>query len=492
MTNADFNADLNEPLSFRGFLAMLARRGELAEIAAPMNPDEFELAATASALHDGPAVLFTDTGPGGIPVAANVLNSIDRVALGLGVTRADLPTAISVAIPRAVDPVLVAEGACQEVDLGADLGRLPHPRFFEHETGPYITAGCIVTRDGATGMGNLSYARLKPLGPDTALIGIAPNHHLAVMARAAAARGESQPIAITLGNHPSVLVAAALYLRLGEDEMRVAGAMQGTPVEVVRCKTNDLTVPANCEIVIEGYIDPTETVHEGPVSEYHGMYEDYGPGQLVRITGITTRRNPIYQTIVPGFHLEHLLIGGVAIAAGLEDHLKGLIPSVRRVALDNSGCGRLSAVVTLAEGHHPGDPAKAIMAGLSAVNLVKHVTVVDEDVDPWDEFAVRTAVMTRMRADRDIVLVPGVRTDRSEPMKLGGVMPNYGFNATRRAADRPDWTPALPPASAYAAVSDLVDRVRSGARSPEDTGSRARTGADRIEKTKQQPTERKT
>lgn len=453
-----------ETNSFRGFLARLQEAGELAEITTSLDPEEFELSAIASALHDGPAAIFTNTGATGIPVVANVLNSVDRVALGLGLTRADLPTAISEAITRPLPPNVVESGACQEVDLGADLTRLPIPRFFEHEGGPYITAGCIVATDRESGIANLSYARVRPTGPETALIGIAPNHHLAVMARAAAARGEEQPIAITLGNAPSVLMAAALYLRLGDDEMEVAGALEGAPIDCVRCRTSGLLVPANCEIVIEGVIDPEERVHEGPVSEYHGMYEDYGPGQLVRIRKITTRRNALYQAIVPGFHLEHLLIGGVSIAAGLESHLKGFIPAVQRVAIDNSGCGRLSAVVTLAEGHHPGDPKKAILGALSAVNLVKHVTVVDEDVDPWDEFAVRNAVMTRMRAERDIVIVPDMRTDRSEPMKLGGTITNYGFVATRRADDRPDWTPALPPAAAYEATAEIVARIRAGAR----------------------------
>ncbi|MBE3637247.1 UbiD family decarboxylase [Mangrovicoccus algicola] len=459
-----------EKNTFRSFLAQLEQANELAEIATPVDPDGFELAAIASATHDGPATIFTDTGATGIPVVANILNSIDRVALGLGLTRADLPTAITDAIGRPVAPEVVETGACQEVDLGADLTKLPIPRFFEKEGGPYITAGCIVGVDGETGIANLSYARLRPEGPDTALIGIAPNHHLAVMARKAAARGEEQPIAITLGNSPSVLLAAALYLKMGDDEMEIAGAMDGAPVKCVRAKTApEMLVPADCEIVIEGVIDPEARVHEGPVSEYHGMYEDYGPGQLVRIKKITTRRKPVYQAIVPGFHIEHLLIGGVSIAAGLESLLKGIIPAVKRVAVDNSGCGRLSCVVTLAEGHHPGDPKKAILGALSAVNLVKHVIVVDEDVDPWDEFAVRTAVMTRMRAERDIVIVPDMRTDRSEPMKLGGTITNYGFVATRRAEDRPDWTPALPPEDAYAATADIVARIRAGARTAAET-----------------------
>lgn len=451
--------------SFRSFLALLKEKGELATISGDVDGEGFGISACLSALHHGgPALHFTDPGTTGITVAGNLLNSIDRVALGLDLTRADLPTAIADAIKRPVAPSVQPNGTCQEVDLPPDLDRLPIPRFFEHETGPYITAGCIIAKDSQTGLGNLSYARLKPLGGNRALIGIAPNHHLSVMARAAAARGEKLPIAITIGNHPAILVAAALYLRLGEDEMEVAGAMLGKPVDVVRCRTSDLLVPADCEIVIEGEIDTNETVEEGPVSEYHGMYERYGVGQIVTVKAITHRRNAIFQVIEPGFHIEHLLIGGVAIAAGLEEHLKGFIPAVRRVSVLNSGGGRLACVVTLGEEHRPGDAKKAIMGALSAVNLIKQVTVVDDDIDPWDEFAVQYAVSMRMRAERDIVVIPGVRTDRSEPMKLGGTIANYGFDATKRKEDREDWTPAAPPESARTAVKSIVDAIQAGQR----------------------------
>ena len=457
-------ADTENRFSFRSYLAKLQERGELATIAAPVADDDYGISACLSALHQGPALHFTAPDKTGMTVAGNLLNSIDRVALGLGLKRSQLPTAISDAISRPLKSALVDKGACQEVELEPDLGLLPIPRFFEHETGPYITAGCIVARDSVTGLGNLSYARLKPLGADKALIGIAPNHHLAVMARAAAARGEKLPIAITIGNSPAVLVAAALYLKLGDDEMEMAGALQGAPIEVVRCRTNDLLVPADCEIVIEGEIEISETVEEGPVSEYHGMYERYGAGNIVTIKRITQRRNAIFQVIEPGFHIEHLLIGGVAIAAGLEQHLKGFIPAVERVSVLNSGCGRLSAVVVLGPDHKPGDPQKAIMGALSAVNLIKQVTVVDNDIDPWDEFEVQYAIATRLRAERDIVVVPGVRTDRSEPMKLGGTITNYGFVATKRTTDREDWTPARAPASAYESAAPIIEAIRAGKR----------------------------
>src|SRR5207302_1915333 len=114
----------------------------------------------------------------------------------------------------------------QEVALEApDLARLTVPTFFTGETGPYITAGVIVAKDPVTDRGNLSFARLKPLGGNRAFIGIAPNHHLATLLRHAAERGETLPIAVTFGHHPVVLLAATLYLGLGEDELHVAGAL---------------------------------------------------------------------------------------------------------------------------------------------------------------------------------------------------------------------------------------------------------------------------
>lgn len=454
----------DERNSFRAFLAALQDRGEIALVDVPMDPAGFDLSACLSALDPGPALVFTNTGGTGIPVVGNLLSTIDRIAFGLGVARGELTARIAGAIAAPLAPVVIERGPAQEIELPPDLALLPIPRFFEHETGPYITAGCIVARDRVTGQRNLSYARVKPLGGDRALIGIAPNHHLAVMARAAGARGERLPIAITLGNHPAVLIAAALYLKLGDDEMGVAGALLGDPVRALKCRTNDLLVPATAEIVIEGEIDTADTVEEGPVSEYHGMYERYGAAYVLTVRAITRRRDAMLQVVEPGFHLEHVLLGGVAIAAGLQSHLKAIIPAIGSVAVSNSGCGRLSAVVALTREHRPGDADKAILAGLSAVNLIKQVTVVDADIDPWDEFAVQWALATRMRADRDIVIVRDMRTDRSEPMKLGGTIAKYGFDATRRAEDREDWTRALPPASAFNRVADIVASIRRGKR----------------------------
>ncbi len=202
---------------------------------------------------------------------------------------------IIAAINNGIKPVDVGQGPCQEVIIEQpDLAKeLPVPRFFADETGAYITAGVIIARDSVTGRGNASYARIKLLGGNRGMVGIAPNHHLAVMARAAQARGEKLDIAVAIGNHPALLIAAALYLRLGDDELECAGALLGEALQTVACRTIPLAVPAHCEIVLEGTLDLTQQHEEVLVSEYHGMYEPYGSGPVAQFHCLTRRHDAL-------------------------------------------------------------------------------------------------------------------------------------------------------------------------------------------------------
>jgi len=440
------------PQSMRAALARLRNAGKLRVIAEPVAPHH-ELAAYLSLLPPDDTVLFeTLAGHPGARILANLLPSHAGIAAALDTTVGNLQAKLVAAIGSPLTPHRVEAAPCQELSIAApDLAGLPIPTFFADETGPYLTAGAIVARDPETGRGNLSFARLKPLGGNRALIGIAPNHHLAALARRAAARGETLPIAVTLGNHPAVMLAAALYLGLGEDELEVAGALLGAPIEVVRCQTSALSVPAACEIVLEGRLDPNETIAEGRVSEFHGYYEDYGAGQIVRFDQMTSRRAPILQVIQPGLHGEHVWLGGVAIAAGLARRLAALMPALRQVAVTPGGAGRLHAVIAL-DDHEPGDAERAMFAAWAAVSLIKLITVVDGDIDPWDPVQVEWAIATRLRAERDLRVVPTMRADRAEPLARDGVVAKLGLDATRKPGDR-DWRRAAPP-------SDIVDAVR--------------------------------
>jgi 2,5-furandicarboxylate decarboxylase 1 len=445
--------------SLRHHLAQLHAADELHVVRESVDL-EFELAAYLCLLPADRTVLFDAVRGHSAKVVANLLTSRERIASSLGVAPAGLQRRIVDAIAAPIAPRLVTAAPVQEVALETpDLARLPIPTFFAGETGPYITAGVVVAKDPVTGRGNMSIARLKPLGGNRAFIGIAPNHHLAILLRRAAERGETLPIAVTLGHHPAVLLSAVLYLGLGEDELQVAGALLGEPIEVVRCRGVDLAVPAHGEMVLEGRIDAGDTVEEGAVSEFHGMYERYGVGQVVSFDLLTQRRDAMFQVIQPGYHAEHVWIGGVAIAAGLARQIAQSVPSVGEVAVTPGGAGRLHAVVSL-QSPRPGDAKRAMFAVWAAVSLIKQVTVVDGDVDPWDPVRVEWALATRMRAERDLLVAPDVRADRAEPLERGGLVGKLGIDATRKAGDRPDWTEARPPSEVLARVRRRLDERR--------------------------------
>lgn len=444
------------PQAMRAFLAVLSEAGDLNTITEPVDL-EFEIAACLAEADGSSALRFDAVREHRMPVVGNVLTSMARIAAGLGATPTDMQIRIVAAIDHPLEHRIVVSPPCQQ-EIVADpvLGKeLPIPRFFEHEQGSYITAGAIVAKDRVTGRANLSIARVMPLGGNRAFVGIAPNHHLAVLARAAHARGEKLDVAVTVGNHPAVLIASCLYLGLGNDELKIAGALFGEPVEAARCLDSDLLVPAHCECVLEGTLDAGDVVQEGPVSEFHGMYENYGAGIVATFSHLTRRHDALFQVILPGYHREHCLIGGVAIAAGLVHAVRASVPSVKEIAVGLGGAGRLHAVVAL--GAPRADEARqAIAAVFAAVSLIKQVIVVDDDIDPWDPIAVEWALATRMQPHRDFVIVPNARADRAEPLEKDGAVTKLGIDATRRAGDRPDWRRARPPEAALERARDLL------------------------------------
>jgi len=420
--------------SIRPFLHELWCAGQVLRIPDPVSL-RFEVSALLSACDQGPALLFDQVDGAALRAAGNLLNSRQRIAQALGVDAWQLQGAIVDAIAHPIKPERTLCAPVQAVvERVAPLAGLPIPTFFAREQRPYITAGVIIARDPQTGRGNASFARLGVLDERTALIGIAPNHHLAQFARRAAALGRELDIAVVIGAHPAIQVAACLYLELGEDELECAGRLLRTPVLLAPALTVDVDVPAQAELVLEGRIHD-EPVAEGPISEYHGMYENYGPGLKVTFSCRTSRHDALFQVIEPGLHQEHVLLGAVSIAAGLRSALARVLPNVGEVAVTAAGGGRTDVVVQL---HHPqpGQARRAMLVAWAAVSMVKRVTVVDADIDPWDGARVEWARLARMKAERDLLILPDVVTDRNEPQQSGGVVGKLGMDATVRAGDR--------------------------------------------------------
>ena len=429
--------------SLRPWLARLADSGRLVEIAGELDPAE-GLAAQLVA-HRGEPVRIAHVRGSDLPVVANLLAGRSLIAESLGVAEPQLGRHLTRAIDAPIEPRVTGDGPCQAIaDERPDLAQLPIPRWFEHEGGPYITAGCIVARDPETGERNWSIARVRPLGGSRALVGIAPNHHLAVAARAARERGRRLPIAVTIGNHPALLIAACLYLARGEDELRVAGALLGEPVELVRCRHVPLEVPAGCELVLEGELDLDATVEEGPCPSSTAATSATDVPRRRRSAAsraaATRSTRPSCRASIPSTRCSEVSRSRRGWSAGCGR----AVPSVLAVAVPESGAGRLTAVVALGP-HEHGDARTVALAALEAVNLVKLVTVVDGDVDPWDDAAVAHAVATRVHFDRDLHVLPGMRADRAEPLERTGTIAKLAIDATRHEGDRNDWAPAEPP-----------------------------------------------
>lgn len=422
--------------SFRGVLDRLEASGDLHLVTRSVDP-RFELGAVLSLRDKGPAQLFTAVKDSDMPVIGNVMNSRERIAGLLGVEKAQLHEVLLEALSKPIQPVIVDSAPLQEVihrdDI--DLGRiLPVPTWFEHEAGPYITAGVIVAKDPETGRRNVSIARLRLEGGNRVMVGIAKNHHLNLLAEKARKLGQKLPIAVAIGNHPAVLIGSQLYLGLGDDEYDIVGGLLDEPLELVKCQTVPLEVPAGAEIVLEGYIDNADPIEEGPVSEFHGFYVSYGPGTGGVVTCVTHRRNAVYQAILPGYASEHCLLGAVAIEAVTCQGLKRSIPAVRRVVVTDGGMGRLHAIISM---HRPrlGEGKRAIILAMGQINLFKLVTVVEDDIDPEDPAQVEWSLAARFRGHEDMVVLPGMKADRCDPVHDNLTITKIGLVACTRPGD---------------------------------------------------------
>ncbi len=422
--------------SLRGFLDDLKATGDLHVVSRTVSA-EYEIAAVLIERDRGPAQLFAAIAEHDVPVVANVMNTRAKIARGLGVPTEDLDETLQAALAKRLPPVLVDEAPVSEMVIKDDLDigcLLPVPTWFEKEGGPYISAGVIVAKDPDTGRRNISIARLRLEGGNRLMAGIAPSHHLTILANRAAALGRPLEIAIAIGNHPAVLLASQMYVEFGDDEYDIAGSLLGEPLRLTRCATVDLEVPAEAEIVLEGTLHPDRSIDEGAVSEFPGFYVYYGSGIEVNVQCLTRRRDAIYQAVLPGYASEHCLLGGIAIGATVCQALRRVIHSVRRVVITDGGMGRLHAIITMHKAKR-GEGKRAVLMAMGQVNLLKLVVVIDDDLDPEDWTQVEWALAARFRGHEDLIVLPGVKADRCDPLEENGTVTKVGMVATTRPGD---------------------------------------------------------
>jgi len=385
----------------------------------PVSP-VFEVAGIARRLAEEsryPAIYCKQVNGFSMPLVANVAIGSDtqRIALGGGASRDELLAKLG----HLIKPRLVKNGPVQEiVKLGADvdLGELPIVTHAEKDAGPYITIGLAVVKDPDTGVPNWGIYRIMGKGERSRLgIYFTGGGALGIghIYRKMEARNQAMEIAIVIGNHPCITMTTAFAGRLEDDEMDFAGALLGEPVRLVKCKTVDLEVPADSEIVLEGRVIPHLREPEAPFGEFTGYYGPERANPVIELTAITRRADAIYEDLTPlGYYILGAPGGGGPLAgAWMYKELKRIIPQVIEVyAYPWAG----PMVVKLRKDFE-GLGQQAGLVALSLRHVPRMVIIVDEDVNIRNPYEVLWALATRTRGDQEFSFIQNCLTNPLHP-----------------------------------------------------------------------------
>ncbi len=314
-----------------------------------------------------------------------------------------------------------------------DLNLLPIPTHGLHDGGPFITGGVVVTQDPISGRGNLSYNRMQVLGKTTFGFNVNEWRHVMQFYKVQQEKGEGLQVAVVIGIDPAISIAGGA--RYDNDELAIAGAIRGEAVSVHKGVTVDINIPANAEIVIEGYLPPQIRRKEGPLAEFHGYYGELWESPVFEVTAVCYRNQPIFQTIVPGWD-EHIYIGNVLPREPLLlRFVKHVSQNVTGLHIPPYGNG-FSAIVQI-DKTNPGEPYNVAMAAFTAHVNIKQVIVVDSDVNIHDPADVLWALTNRVDWSKDFFLVPGAQGHEMDPTAdMRGVHTKIGIDATYKPERR--------------------------------------------------------
>jgi 2,5-furandicarboxylate decarboxylase 1 len=416
--------------SFRTWLEYLQATERLAVIDREVSLD-YEVAGVAKKLDGSKAAYFTKAGDYDIPVVSGICSTREQFAEAL---ETDQYSVILRFTEAAADPkecrfIKNREAPVKEniILQNIDLSAFPIPVHHELDSGNYITAGLFIVRDPITRKQNVSIHRLQISGKDRLGVLLLPRHthHLYKQAEEA---GRPLECAIAIGVDPITLLASQASTPFGVDELEIASSLRGEPLEVVRCETVDIDVPAFAEIVLEGTILPHVREPEGPFGEFPKYYGPRDDKEVVQISAITHRNDPIFYTIVPAGY-EHLLLGGIPREASLFQSVRQTVPSVTAVHMSPGGTCRYHAIISIKK-RNEGEAKNAIIAAFANSFDIKHAVVVDEEVDIFNMEEVEWAIATRFQADKDLVVVHGSQGSKLDPSTDHGYGSKMGFDCT--------------------------------------------------------------
>src|SRR5919106_2687759 len=416
--------------SFRDYINTLLKNDELLEIDKPV--DLRNVAALVAQAEK--ALLFKNVLGYSMPVVSGLLQSRNRIALGMGVAYENIADKLGKAMEKPIKPKRVAKAPVKDVIVTGkkvNLYNLPVPVFSIMDGGPMITGGVVIAEDGEFGM-NAGMYRLMLKNRNITGIDIVTPNNLRKFAERALAKKKPLPISISIGTHPCELVAATFKANLGVNELTFAGGLRDEPLRLADGETVPVPCIADAEIVLEGEILPEGWVHpEGPFCEFNRLMGGLHMNPRVRIKALMHRRDATYYALQMPW--ENIWMSAPIYEAAARRVLHEAGVQATAINVTPGGCCHWHIVASIRK--QPGDGKNAIMALLSIADI-KHVTIVDDDIDIFDPVDVEWAVATRVQADRDVVIVSHARSkplDPSLPPPTSGKIPTtakMGIDAT--------------------------------------------------------------
>src|SRR6516162_5193489 len=474
--------------NFRQFLDRLRQAGELVDLHQPVDIRHISTLVDQAKT----AVFFHNVIGYDMPVVSGIIRSRERATMALGCdTYAEIEHKLKAAIDRPIPPKYMKSSPTREVTLvgdDVDLYKLPIPMSSIYDGGPMITAGVVIARDPDLGVNSGIYRFIVKEKSLTGIDIVTPNN-MRLFAQRALERKEPLPISISLGTHPIEMAGSGYRAPLGVDEMAIAGGIRGAPVELAPCKTIDLPYIADAEIVLEGEILPTGwTWPEGRFGEFTRLMGGLHWNPLVRIKAITMRKDAIYYSL----HMpwENTWIAAPTRYAAIRQALKTAGVVAKDINVTLGGCAFWHAVISIKK--QPGEAKNALLAALSVMDL-KHVVVVDDDIDVFDPMDVEWAIATRVQGDRDIMIVSNARAKPLDPsLPQGfGVVPTgakVGIDATiPEGIPREHYERITYAYADRARIADYVDGKRDEGGKAGDDAAVAALAADILQAIGQSP-----
>jgi len=412
-------------MSLRSFIDKLEKENKIIKINKKVSTD-FEIANILASL-DGRIVIFNNVKNSKYPVIGNVSSSRELIADALGVKKEQILERLSWSTSNLKEPAIVSIAPCQEIiESNVDLNALPILKYMPKDGGKYIASAVCIIKDPKTGIRNVCFHRLMLLDKNHFAARIVENRGTDTVLKKV--DGELD-IAICIGNSVPVLLAAATTLPHGVDELGMANALEET--KLVKCKTVDIEVPAESEIVLEGRITK-EKVPEGPFLDITETYDRVREQPVVEIKKITHRKNAMFHALIAGKG-EHKLLMGMPKEPTIFNEVNKVC-KCKNVLITPGGTSWLHAIVQIHK-EKEDDGKKALEAAFKGHGSLKHCVVVDDDVDVYDLNEVEWAIATRSQADKNILVLkdqPGSSLDPSAHQEPGkkALTAKAGIDAT--------------------------------------------------------------